>query len=178
MEESIGNAGTRAIAWAERTVRFLSPLAEKASRRLGTRTFSFKYEVSSPHQNLNTPTTEEPGQLAHELPYFTRQTHIQQLPYRRSANRDPGSKSVAFTESHTINRTILPAPAQNTNLTTELQDIKSQNRTSKKVVTKVLPEKRSESTPCIDVGEVADRVYHLMRHDLVLERERSTRLGG
>ena len=178
MEESIGNAGTRAIAWAERTVRFISPLAEKASRRPGTQTFTIKDEVSGPNQNLNAPTTEESGQLAHESPDFTRQTHIQQLPYRQLANQDPDSKSVAITENHTVNRTILPAPAQNTNLTTELQDIKSQDKKSNKVAAKATPEKRSESTPCTDIGEVADRVYHLMRHDLVLERERTTRLGG
>jgi hypothetical protein len=178
MEESIGNASMRTMAWAEHTILFLNPLAEKVSHRPGMQAFTFKDDVSDPHQNLNAPTTEGLGRLPNELPHVTRQTHIQQLPHCRLANRDPDSMSAAFTKSRPGNRTILPAPARNTNLTTRLQGRKTEDQASDKVATKISPGKRSESTPYIDVGEVADRVYHLMRHDLILERERTTRLGG
>jgi hypothetical protein len=178
MEESIGNASMRAMAWAERTVLLLSPLAEKVTRRMGTQAFTFRDEVSSPNENMNAPTIEDQELVPNELPHVMRQTHIQKLHHRQVANRDPDSMSAASAESRHGNRTILPAPAQNTNLITKLQGRKAEDQSSDKVAAKVLPGKRSEPIPYIDIGKVADRVYNLMRHDLILERERTTRLGG
>ena len=34
------------------------------------------------------------------------------------------------------------------------------------------------SQPQVNLEEVADKVYRLMQHDLILERERATKVGG
>jgi len=177
-EESIGNASMRTMAWAERAIPFLNPLAGKVAQSPGTLPFTFKGEVSGPHQNLDAATTGELGWLSRELPHVTRQLHIKQLPHRRLANREPVSKSVAFTETHSDGRKILLAPTQNINLTNELQGRQTEGRKSGTVAANALTGNRSERAPCIDVRKVADKVYNLMRHDLILERERATRLGG
>ena len=38
--------------------------------------------------------------------------------------------------------------------------------------------RKTESPPEINPADVADRVYRLMQRDLILERERATRVGG
>ena len=39
-------------------------------------------------------------------------------------------------------------------------------------------EKGAVSSSRIDVVKIADKVYRLMRSDLILERERTTKMGG
>jgi hypothetical protein len=162
----IGGASMRAMAWAERTALSLNPQAERVARGPAMRTLTQTGDFSELHQNLNTSSTGVWGVLSYDL------------PYRQPANRYPRSMSAPSIENHPDDRTILPAPAQNTNTPYDLQGRKAQGRTGDKRTAKILSGKSSETNPYINVGKVADRVYNLMQHDLILERERTTRLRG
>ena len=132
--------------------------AEEVSRQPSARAFAFKGQAVGPHQNLDTATTDGLGLPPHEITYVTEQTQLQRLPQRRLANRDSSPAPAALMRTRSAEETILPAPAENTPPGST--------------------EKRPELPPRRNVGEVADRVYHLMQHDLILERERATKLGG
>ena len=207
MPEHMGDAGTRAMAWVGRIMLSLSPQAERGkkleefagkrcpffdrgqpldvsirrqmetfvdrdlekvhihhgyqteevSRRLGARAFSFKGRAFNPPQNLDTVTAEE-------------------LP--QTANRGSRPASAVLTRTHSDAGMVLPAPAENTPLTVNTRRREGQDQPSVQVSAGGLTETGLESIPDIDVGEVANRVYRLMQHELTLDRERITKLGG
>lgn len=47
-----------------------------------------------------------------------------------------------------------------------------------KVVQKTAADDEPDGQPPVNIEEMADMVYRLMQRDLILERERSTRIGG
>jgi len=173
--EHIGNAGTRAKAWAERTVLFLSPQAERGKQleKFAERRRPF-FDRGQP-RDVNTH-TEGLGLLAHEPTHVIRQTQPQRLP--QIANRDYSPAPAALTRTPSDAVMVLPAPAENTPLTTSPVRSQAQAGASESPGTEGPAEKRAETASRIDVGEVADRVYRLMQRDLILERERATKLGG
>lgn len=152
--------------------------ADEVSRRLGARAFTFKGQVFGSRQNLDTATTEGLGLLAHELTHVIQQTKPQRLPQYKLASRDPSPVPAALTRTHSCAGIVLPAPAENTPLTTNPEEREVKAQASEQLAAESLAEKRSESASRINVGGVADRVYRLMQHDLILERERATKLGG
>ena len=177
MAELIGNASVRVMAWAERILS-LNHQAEIVSRPIGIRDSVFTGEFYGHRQNPDTLTVEGRGRLAHEPSHVIQQAHLQQLPQRRSANLYSSPTPARLIRSHLDAGAIMPAPDQKPALTTKSPSRVAKGQKGEKLATKISTEKRPESTPHIDIGKVADRVYHLMRHNLVLERERATRIGG
>jgi len=55
---------------------------------------------------------------------------------------------------------------------------KVQGEVDEQMVQRVLPSDKPQSQPHVDLKEIADKVYRLMQHDLILERERATKVGG
>lgn len=145
------------------------------SRRLGARAFTIKGQDSGHRQNLDTATTQGLGLLAHELTHVTQQTQPQRLP--QVANRGYSPVPAALTRTPSDAGMVLPAPAEDTPLTTRPAR-RAPARASELPGAQGSARKRSESASGIDVEKVADRVYQLMQHDLNLERERATKLGG
>lgn len=146
------------------------------SRRLGARAFTLKGQDFGHRQNLDTATTEGLGLLAHELTHVTQQTQPQRLP--QVANRGYSPVPAALTRTPSDAGMVLPAPAEDTPLTTSPVRRKAPARASKPLGAEGSAGKRSEPASGIDVEKLADRVYRLMQHDLNLERERATKLGG
>ena len=150
----------------------LSPQAERGKeleKFTERRRFLF-----DPRQNMDAATTKGLGLLAPDLAHLVQQTQ----PQSRFANRDSSPVRAALTRTHSDAAMILPAPAENTPLTLDLQRGEVKGKASEQLAAEGSVEKRSKSPPRIDAGEVADRVHRLMRYDLVLEKERATKLGG
>ncbi len=142
--------------------------AEEASRRLGARAFTFKGHILGSHQNLDASTREGLGLLAHELTHAIQQTQPHRRPQRQSANR----------EESTVSATpVLSASRQGPPTSASPQQEEAQAQASEQQVVEGL-RNETESPPQVNPREVADKVYRLMQYDLVLERERATRLGG
>lgn len=169
MPEHIGNAGISAVAWVGRILRSLTVQA-KRGEELGKFT-ERRHFLSDPRQNLDAANTEGQGLLAHELNHV-----IQQTQPRRLLNLDPSPAPVALTRTHPDAGMVLPAPAENTHPTTRIQrEVVQANAKVQRSAAEGLAEKSSESTPRGNVGEIADKVYRLMQHDLILERERASK---
>ncbi len=151
--------------------------AEEASRRLSARAFTLRGHVFAPHQNVDSSTTEGLGLLAHELTHAIQQTQPHQLPQGETASQDAGQMPIAPSRSHSDIGMVLLAPAKSSPLTVNPQQREAQAQANEQLVAEGLGNK-TESTPQINHKEVANKVYRLMQYDLVLERERATRLGG
>ena len=127
MPQHIGNAGKKAMAWAE---HFIVP-----------------------------------------------QTWAHQMLQGEVTNRDNTQVSADPAGEQPESGMLLLASAENTLLTTSQQPGEAQAQTSKRLVSETVTGDESIPVPKINPEAVADRVYRLMRHDLILERERATRLG-
>ena len=121
MPEHIGNAGIKAMAWAERGSVTLGPQTKGKSS--GTRT--------------------------------RRHPHL----FVARADGD-----------HVRAKADRPAPAKNETLT-----VNREGREELAGISETL--EGGASALQIDTKEIAERVYRLMQHDLILERERTTKLG-
>jgi len=161
--------------------------AEEASRQLGARAFTFGSHVFGPHQALDTSTKEGQGLLAHELTHVIQQTQPHHLPQGKleaeggftplTASQEASSVKAAPPENHSDTEMVLLAPLKSSPSTTNSQQREAQARTSEQLVAEGLANK-TESPSQINLEEVANKVYRLIQYDLVLERERATKLGG
>jgi len=149
--EHIGNAGNTAMALVERIMRSLT--------------------------NRNKPDIEPEGYdeglelQHHKLTHGLKRTQPRRLVQRRYADRYSKSVPVAVTRTHSDTSIVLPAPAVSMPLTTRPRKGKSEARGSEPLSAAGLAEKSPESVPQINTQEIADRVYCLMRHDLILGKE-------
>lgn len=149
MLEHIGSAGTEAMAWAERNI------------------VSF---------NLQAKRGESIEKITQRLrPLFAVGQRLD-VSTRRQMETFRAPASLARTHSHA--GAVLPAPAKNRTLTKDQESKEERAKVSEQRAAKTLAEKGSESIPQIKASEIADRVYRLMQHDLILERERLPKLGG
>ena len=158
MAQHIGNAGTGAMAW----VRYIMP------------SLIPRIKQSEEPEKF----TERARLLSHGLTYVNQQDQSQRPPQQKLATQDSSQSPAALTRSHTDVEMVLTAPAQKTIMTSQIERKEAQAHASEQLAAKGLAEKRFESAHHIDTGEVADRVYRLMQYDLILERERATKLGG
>jgi hypothetical protein len=131
---------------------------EDLSSRLGARSFTSKGQVVSRRQNIDSGTIRELGLLSRELTHVAQQAQPSALP------QNAGTVMLASTEN-------APPP-------TGSRSRQTQGQPGEQGATQSASEERQQSPPPIDVIGVADRIYRLMKHDLILERERSTDFGG
>jgi hypothetical protein len=106
------------------------------------------------------------------------QIHPQQLPHSRLVNRDSGMATVSLKRDHSYAATVLPAPAQNRTLNKNQKGRKERVKANEPLTGKEFALEKPESISRINTREIADRVYRLMQHDLILEKDRTTKLGG
>ena len=150
--------------------------AEEASRRLNARAFTFKGHIFGPRQSLDNSTKEGLGLLAHELTHAIQQTQPHQLPKRQVVNQEDSLMSAAKLGQPNVEMALL-APLQSSPLTTNPQQIEEQAQVNEQLVAEGL-DNRAKSSPEVSAEMVANKVYQLMKCDLVLERERAAKLGG
>ena len=152
--------------------------AEEASRQLGAQALTFRGHIFGSRQNLDSSRIEGLGLLAHELTHAIQQIKPHELPQGETLNQDNSPVRVASAASHYNAEMLLLAPAKRSPLTAnpQLREVQPQN--SERLVVQALSDNEPQSPPEINPKEVANKVYHLMRNDLVLERERAIKLGG
>lgn len=144
--------------------------AEETARQLGARAFTYKGQIFGPERNLDTSTREGMGLMAHELTHVVQQTQPQGPPPGQTVHREskPGTVVLDYSNNNTVVQT---SASDRSNANTRAV-------AGEEVVTGSSAGNRDQSTPEIDPDKVADRVYHLMQRDLIVERERVTRIGG
>ncbi|MBA7468480.1 hypothetical protein ES707_03731 [subsurface metagenome] len=160
--------------------------AEEASRKLDARAFTFRGHIFGPRQTLATSTREGQGLLAHELTHAIQQTQPHRLPQGRletdedftppTANQATSSVTTP-PGSHSGTEMVLLSPSKSSAPTTSPQQGEAQAQANERLVADSWDNK-TEASPQINLEEVANKVYCLIQHDLVLERERATKLGG
>ena len=173
MPEHIGNACNRAKAWTERIMLPLAPQSERGNKLekfIERRRILFNQR---PSLDLSTH-TEGLELLHHELNDIVHRIQPRQLYKNQPENRDSSSVPPIMEENHPDDGMILPAPAKNTSLDANVQRRELQVGDSIRPAVEDLKKIKPESSPRINVGKVADKVYRLMRNDLILERERAT----
>ena len=117
-------------------------------------------------QSPNSSTSEGRGLLTDQLPHVSRQRghqiRAQDNPVEITDGQ--GYLSADHSGGGTVRRVVVEDESSN---------IYGESATSENSA-----EDATESSREIGPEKVADRVYHLMQHDLILERERVTRFGG
>ena len=149
--------------------------AQEMAQKLGARAFTFAGKVFAP--KLDTQTDEGLGLLAHELAHVIQQTQPHRLPQSgvgfekaspeptiRQGNRLPEGKAYSSVSKAMV------LPALPTGMSSPAAE--AQAEASEQAMKQGLEGSEASSSPEINPEEVADKVYRLMRHDLVLERER------
>ena len=126
-----------------------------------------------PRQDLVTTTREGRGFLAHDLTHVIQQTQSNRLPQDTSeAERDS-----TIQPQHPDIDMVLTAPFKNSLPTNNIQLREAQAQANEQLLIDSLS-KTAKSPHKINLEEVANKVYRLMQYDLILERERATKMGG
>jgi hypothetical protein len=86
-------------------------------------------------------------------------------------------RTASLARAHSQAGLVLPAPAEDNTLAEKPKEKERRAENSGPWLAKASAEESPESIPRIDTREIADRVYRLMQHDLIVERDRTTRLG-
>ncbi len=150
--------------------------AEDASCQLASRAFTLGRHIFGPRQNLDDSTREGLGLLAHELTHVIQQTRPNKLPQRQTVHRGNDLSPAIATPpaSHSNAEKVLLAPARSSPETSASPRREAQAKASEQLAIKS-PGDQTKSPSQINREEVANKVYRLMRYDLVLERERASR---
>ncbi|UCH43017.1 MAG: DUF4157 domain-containing protein [Dehalococcoidales bacterium] len=144
--------------------------AEETARQLGAQAFTYKGHVFGPDRDLDTSTREGLKLMAHELTHAVQQTQPQKLSPGQTLQRE--GRPLTVTPEYTNNNMVIQTSPG------ERPSAGTQTTASGEGVTGSSDSNQSQSSSEIDRYKVADRVYHLMQRDLVIERERVTRIGG
>jgi hypothetical protein len=149
--EHIGNAGNTAMALVE---RIMLSLITRNKPDIEPDGFSEGLELKH-----------------HEQTHGIKQTQPRGTFQRQYADRDSEPVPAAVTKVHSDSDIVQPAPAVSMPLATRPRKGKNEASQSKPLSAEGLAEREPGSVPQINAQEVADRVYRLMQHDLILEKE-------
>lgn len=151
--------------------------AEEASRLMHARAFTSGGHIFGPHQNLDTSTRGGLGLLAHELTHVIQQTQPPRVPQYQTVKRESGLPSMVQNKGYSDTEMVLLASSQSSSITASRQQEEASAQANEHLFAQDSGNK-AKSPATINAVAVADKVYHLMQHDLILERERTTKLGG
>jgi hypothetical protein len=152
---------------------------EEVSHSLDARAFAFGNDVFIPRKSQEASTVEEQGLLAHELTHAIQQVHPQKLT---QVNHEPKGVSPLLAETSPAPSASRSPPemvllaTQGTTPGGNHQQSEVQAQTNEQLAAESLDNTTQRHR--IDTKEVTDRVYRLIRNDLLLERERAIRIGG
>ena len=188
MQQHIGS--TNAAAWVEH-ITLASSLQIKREKELEnftrksqplhnagessdmTISRSVENYAFSPGQDLITTTGEGRSLPAYDLTHVIQQSKSNRLPHGRSE-----AKADATIQSqHPDIDMALTAPFNNSLPTNNIQFREAQTQANEQLLSDSLS-KTTEPPYQINLEEVANKVYRLMQYDLILERERATKMGG
>ncbi len=162
MHEQIGTAGAKAVAWVEKKKGFLSVRSRVMK--------SGETGILAP-KNRSVAKGTSPF-LAQDLTHVTRQAHSDLAP-RSSGYQDARAP---MGESLTTKMVLLTS-ARNTPQPAGQPVQQAQVEANEQMVNRGFGNNAATGTRVSPV-EVAERVYRLMRKELVIERERAARPGG
>lgn len=188
MQQHTGS--TNAAAWVEHITLASSPQIKRAKELENftrkSRSFhnagespdmttrrSVENHAFGPRQDLVTTTREGRSLLAHDLTHVIQQTKSNRLPHGRSE----AEADSTIQPQHPDIDMVLTAPFKNSLPTNNIQLREAQAQANEQLLSDSLS-KTAKSPHQINLEEVANKVYRLMQYDLILERERATKMGG
>ena len=172
MQKYIGGTGVK--AWVERIVS-----AGRHVRKTGeSKGFTVKGNISGSRPGINTGGSEGPGLPAHEISHVNEQTRPPQVSQVQMVNRKVEPESARSVPSDTDADRSLITSVHSLPVPEGRQESKIQTSSNEQVTGRASPDSRADTQPEVDLKEVADKVYRLMQHDLIVERERATKIGG
>jgi len=177
-------ASTKTMTWIKRITRPITAQVERAGElnnfgrvyKSSNRTIGFYNETDKAAR-------ERPGLLAPELIHVHHQIQSSPLPQNQTRNHEESTVVAVGQETHSSAGMVFRAISQTPVASTRRQEETTRTQPSEQTLTEASSEPEPETkSQVVDVKEVADRVYRLMRHELIVERERATRsrdrLGG
>jgi hypothetical protein len=151
--------------------------ASEMARKLGAEAFTMGSHIFASDEKLNTLTLQGMGLLAHELTHVVQQTHPRSLEHGkiRTAEVAPGADSLSIKQESTMLQFAAPSYAR---LSPGISRMEDEAQANEQAMREVLEsggemENPNQEMPQINAEDIADRVYHLMRQDLILEGERA-----
>ena len=186
MQQHIGS--TNAAAWVKHVTLASSPQIkrEKELENFTRKSHSLHNDSESPDmttrrsvenhafgsgQDLVTTTKEGQSLLAHDLNHVIQQTKSNSLPHSRS------EADSTIQPQHSDIDMVLTAPLKNSLPANNIQLREAQVQANEQLLSNSLS-KIDKSPHQINLEEVANKVYRLMQYDLIVERERATKMGG
>ncbi len=128
-------------------------------------------DAFDPRQGLITTTREGRGLLAYDRTHVIQQSKANRLPHGRSeadSSIQPQRPDIDM---------VLTAPFNNSLPINNIQLSEAEVQANEQLLSDSLS-KTAKSPHQINIEEVANKVYRLMQFDLILERERATKMGG
>ena len=149
--------------------------AGEVARRLGAEAFAIGGQVFGDAESLNTLSPEGMGLVAHELAHVIQQTQPPPLPHSGvvASKPTPAREQSATSRTETAQLARYSPPS----VSSAEEPGEAEARASEEVMRQVAEsgEQAVEASPEVDIEELADRIYRLMRRELMLDRERSVR---
>jgi len=149
--------------------------AGEVARRLGAEAFAIGGQVFGDAESLNTLSPEGMGLVAHELTHVIQQTQPPPLPHSGvvASKPTPDREQSATSRTETAQLARYSPPSVNS----AEEPGEAEARASEEVMRQAAEsgEQAVEASPEVDIEELADRIYRLMRRELMLDRERSVR---
>jgi len=130
-------------------------------------------DAFGPRQDLVTTTRERRRLPAYDLTHVIQQSKSNRLPHSRSG----AEADYAIQPQRPDIDMVLTAPFKNSLPTNNIQLREAQAQANEQLLSDSLS-KTTEPPHQINLEEVANKVYRLMQYDLILERERATKMGG
>jgi hypothetical protein len=138
------------------------PQVESLASYLGAEAFTFGSRVFAPSGTLRPDTARGAGLLAHELTHVVQQTGSLRSAERGSKRSGPRAQAVA--------PKIQLAAEEGSPATSGAAEAEARNVEQVAQQTEEAGERKGGTVPDIDL--LAERVYRLMKQDLMLEKER------
>jgi len=173
------------MAWVERITRPISARVNRV-RELGnlsrvihfsTRPLTIMGQGSGPGKKKDKSTGEGLGLLAPQLTHVVQQSQPRRLLQPQASSEENKPVAAVRQEAHSAAGMVLRAPSQGSVPAARQQEGEAPAQANEQRVTEPESEQEPEPQP-VDFEEVADKVYHLMRRELIIEGERATRRGG
>lgn len=166
--------GSKVTTWLENVI---SP-GYKVKRITDAKGLTDNKHVSGTRQDLYTTKDEGPGRLANELTRVIKQNRPSQISGVQELNRKDEPVSNRLVSSYSSTEMTYLAPVKNSPVPASKRENEVQAEVNEQLIQRASSDVRPRSQHRVNIQVVADKVYRLMQRDLILERERATKVGG
>jgi hypothetical protein len=171
VQQHIGNKVT---TWLENVI---SP-GYKVKGTVNMKGLTDNKHVSGTRQKLDSIKDGRPALPVNEMTHIIRQNRPSQISGAQVLNLKDGPELTRRVSSYSSTEMAYLTPVKDSSVPTSQQESEVQAEVNKRLIQKASSDDKPQSQPKVNIQVVADKIYRLMQHDLILERERATKVGG